>query len=434
MTHIYWMLEFITLLTETFCGCLFCGSYIHRERCKEKIDVYILITLISSFIMLIVNSIKLYASGTAMIGMVLLVGSILIVHYKNLLKALVFGVLYVLMVIVDEGIVATAVAWISDIPVSEIFTNHNVYRAIGIITSKSLIVLIVVTVYRYNHTIDYLKKSTLIAMLASSGVFLIATTGIMFRDIAQNEENTFTNVMFYVVVFILVMMVFFGITRFADYYNDKQQLEMTQLRNEMLEQSIRSAEQNFNIWKRSLHDYKHNIINLTTLAEKNDIDGIKEYLEKERESLSHKFLYYKTGNDSVDAVLNVAKQETEKSKIIYMVNAKVPQDCKVASADFCTLLGNLLDNAREAAEKEQDPYIRVNIKQVKSYIVIVITNKFTGYNPQLKSTKLDKEFHGMGIKSVKQIVKKYDGEFVTEQDKDKFTVKVMLNNEKELSR
>ena len=79
------------------------------------------------------------------------------------------------------------------------------------------------------------------------------------------------------------------------------------------------------------------------------------------------------------------------------------------------LIGNLLDNAIEECEKISDGEKEIIIKITKGrfYLNISVKNPthcpVLKYNPDLVSTKEAKEFHGMGVKSIKNIVAKYDG-------------------------
>ena len=106
----------------------------------------------------------------------------------------------------------------------------------------------------------------------------------------------------------------------------------------MLEKSFSDTQQNFELWRKSIHDYKHNIINLSALAENNDIQGIKAYLENENHMLSQKIFYYKTGNDTADAILYIKQQSAESSHIPFIINANIPEKCPVSSAHFACLL------------------------------------------------------------------------------------------------
>ena len=186
------------------------------------------------------------------------------------------------------------------------------------------------------------------------------------------------------------------------------------------------TEQTFMLWKISMHDFKHKIMNLMMLADNNDIEGIKQYLEAENELLGKKLFYYKTGNDTVDTILNIKQKIAEKNGITFVINAEIPENCNIASADFASILGNLLDNAIEASEKEEEPFIEVNIKPVKKYLIVNILNKYTGSKDYSETTKNEKHLHGIGIHSVKQTVKKYSGEFHTDILNEIFNVKIMI--------
>lgn len=131
-------------------------------------------------------------------------------------------------------------------------------------------------------------------------------------------------------------------------------------------------------------------------------EEIKKYLSDELEVLTSKNFYIKTGNSTVDTIIN-SKQILAKNKGIYMtVNAGVPNDCKISSIHLASILGNLIDNAIEAVEKEDNPYIHVQISVIKeSFLLIKIVNKCSKSDLSNQTTKENKLFHGIGLKSVK---------------------------------
>lgn len=168
----------------------------------------------------------------------------------------------------------------------------------------------------------------------------------------------------------------------------------------MLEKSISETEHTFMLWKKSLHDYKHNIADLMTLANNNNnVEGIKNFLKNENELLNRKFFYYKTGNDTVDTILNIKQYSSEEKEITFIINAEIPEECPVASAHFASILGNLLDNVIEASEKEDAPFIEVKIKPVKSYLMKVISNKCTRKHIDFETRKSERFFLKMTIRT-----------------------------------
>jgi sensor histidine kinase regulating citrate/malate metabolism len=224
----------------------------------------------------------------------------------------------------------------------------------------------------------------------------------------------------------LLLVIFFGTFILIDYYENQQKLKLIMLQNKMLEQSMAETEQTFTMWKTSLHDFKHKIMSLMTLAENNDMSGIRDYLEKENKLLGKKLFYYKTGNDTVDTILNIKQKIAENNGFIFMINARVPESCKISSVDFAVILGNLLDNAIEASSNEENPFIEVKIKPIEKFLVIAISNKYTKSDTFLNTTKSDKDFHGIGINSVKKTVKNYDGEYAFKVKDGIFHANIMI--------
>ncbi len=107
-------------------------------------------------------------------------------------------------------------------------------------------------------------------------------------------------------------------------------------------------------------------------------------------------------------------------------------------ADICLILGNLLENAVEAAEKaKKKKYIKIQMKYDRGNLLIFLMNSYQGRlikmkDKRLKSTKSDAGNHGVGLPSVYRAVAKYNGT-VTVDDSipERFLVRVVLYGEKE---
>ncbi|MDE6834174.1 MAG: ATP-binding protein [Ruminococcus sp.] len=212
----------------------------------------------------------------------------------------------------------------------------------------------------------------------------------------------------------------------ADYYDNLQKFKLIQLKNTMLEQATNETKETFELIQNSLHDYKHNIIYLQALADNNDIDGIKKCLSQQNDFLGKRLFYYKTGNDTVDAMLYIKQKSAESHNITFIINANIPEDCPVSSEHFAVILGNLLDNATEASCMEENPFIEVRINKLEEYFWIIVSNKCTNLNLSLKTSKPEKHLHGIGLNSVKHIVKHYNGELTIDTENEKFEVKIMI--------
>lgn len=94
------------------------------------------------------------------------------------------------------------------------------------------------------------------------------------------------------------------------------------------------------------------------------------------------------------------------------------------------ILGNLLENAIEAAHQSEEKMLEVLICYKQEVITIDIKNSFAGKLRKSRNgfltTKAEKGKHGIGLNSVKQIVKKYKGLLKIETQKNLFCVNVTL--------
>ena len=102
-------------------------------------------------------------------------------------------------------------------------------------------------------------------------------------------------------------------------------------------------------------------------------------------------------------------------------------------ADICLILGNLLENAVEAAEKvEGKKYIKIQMKYDKNNLLLFVMNNYKGQlvkikDKRLKSTKSDAGNHGVGLPSVYRAVHKYHGTVVVDDSvSERFLIRVVL--------
>ncbi|MCU9807310.1 ATP-binding protein [Paraclostridium sp. AKS46] len=102
--------------------------------------------------------------------------------------------------------------------------------------------------------------------------------------------------------------------------------------------------------------------------------------------------------------------------------------------DVCSIFSNMIDNAIEACikinDKDRNRFINIKGTIVNGFFVIKCENskvnevKFKDKN--IKTDKRDSNLHGIGIKSIKTSVQKYDGELFIDYQDYIFTVKIYI--------
>ena len=99
--------------------------------------------------------------------------------------------------------------------------------------------------------------------------------------------------------------------------------------------------------------------------------------------------------------------------------------------DICILFSNLIDNAIEACCKVQDErYLQINVTDSPNILMLTLRNPMTGEllkdGEGLKTTKEEKNKHGIGLQNVEEIVRKYNGEYYYETQEYEFIIKLVL--------
>lgn len=99
---------------------------------------------------------------------------------------------------------------------------------------------------------------------------------------------------------------------------------------------------------------------------------------------------------------------------------------------MCALLANLLDNAIEACEKidEEKRRISLKIKRVNDMLFIWSENSMKEIGKErsnfFQTNKENKILHGLGMKSIDNVVKKYDGHKEYGIQKDRFQIYISI--------
>lgn len=179
------------------------------------------------------------------------------------------------------------------------------------------------------------------------------------------------------------------------------------------------------------HNYRNHIQVMKALAEKGDIETIKDYLNKLDEDLTTIDLVVKTGNTMADAILN-SKISLAKSKGIKVkVDVHIPIKLKMSELDLCVILGNLFDNAIEAnlPLPEDERLIRVYMDMKNTQLYISFTN-FTASGKLAKEANLFKttkgDGHGFGLVSIDSIIEKLDGYISRNSEDGAFTTEILI--------
>lgn len=183
------------------------------------------------------------------------------------------------------------------------------------------------------------------------------------------------------------------------------------------------------------HDMKHHMNELMLMANRHGIGEIQEYIGHMEDFIRNPNEIVDSGNLEIDSVLNYMLQKAEEELKDVAVNVMLPEKIK-HSFDINVLLGNLLENAIDAARQTEKKYLSVDITLKKGVLKIKIANSFLAENIVKErrqgtgrgflTTKKEKEQHGIGLKNVGKIVEMYDGTMEVTPQNELFCVNMIL--------
>lgn len=427
MITFYWIVEYLGSFIDTLMCCMFCGIFIgekNNEYNRRRIFVY---SLIGALIIVCINTIKIVSFISSLMFMIMYIIIQWLIYGEQKKRAVFLVFLYGMTITAVEFVVIYVALFLTH---QRTIEEQSPTRYIGMVISKVILVAVIMIIDKIvsKRRIISGKYAAIIGCVA---FFIFASNfSIIYLGLKQQDSNVaLISTIFFVADMILGVLLLYFILKLADSYEKQKNIELVEMQNRMLSKSLEDTERAFDLWRESIHNYKNNIITLAQLTEQGKTAEVKEYLKDEIQQLGIKMNYAMTGNKVIDAVLATKKNSAEHKGINFYANGNIPDKCVIDDIDFTNIIGNLLDNAIEAAEKVENGNVSIVIKPQKKFIIIKVKNSYDGNkNNELQTTKKDKEYHGIGLKSIKRIVEKYQGEFELEfKEKEVEATALLLN-------
>lgn len=192
----------------------------------------------------------------------------------------------------------------------------------------------------------------------------------------------------------------------------------------MAEKQYQQNKANADLINIKVHDLKQQI---RTLGKKEMIDA---NVAKDLENVANIYdSKAKTNNAALDLILSEKSLICQKENISLKVFADASTLNFIEEPDLYSLFGNALDNAIEAVSKIKEPSKRLiclYIRRVMGKKTSVTLENY--YDGQIKfnekglpiTTKKNDGYHGFGMKSMYETVKKYGGDICCTLEKDRF--------------
>ncbi len=266
--------------------------------------------------------------------------------------------------------------------------------------------------------------------LGFTSIFCIIWSVCSFPEYFAPEYETFIRCTVSFGLLTINLMVYYLFYRITIQYRENLDLKVLQQRISLDNTSNQEMNQLYLNLRKIRHDLLNHIGIMDSLLKEQHYEELQNYffsIQKKEYPVLH---YLETGNIAVNALLNRKIHIIREFNIEIHTKVLIPSQSNIEDTDLCTIIGNLLDNSFEAVQSMEHGIIQLNSEPRAGYLVIQVSNSIKEdplkSNPLLTSTKGNSPFHGLGLKIVKNTVKKYDGMFSINTKDFIFSVKIML--------
>lgn len=411
---------------------LFALIEVFRKSNKKQKMNWILLS--SFFVLYLLFSViaTLFISNSMimlLINIVILFGMSFAFDIKIVKRILILG-LYIVLSMSLEILVTIIVAGINNISVDDLlFENIASYAIIAFICKFILYILMMITAqFMQVKKGDIQWQYLCLHLTVPIASFLVLFIQSYFALHSQSKSVQAMVVISSAVLIIanIVVLLIFEIVNKKEKQIQINTFKVKELEKERMyyENSIKSALQSNKV----MHDLKHKLFEINENVSHDS--NAKRMIEDMCGIIKDAQLVEFTTISGLNVLLNSKFKEIRNYSIELDYKILLGNNIKIESLDLCVLIGNLLDNAIEAAIKSEKKEIYFSLTEKNNYIILRIKNTTINQEVKIgKSTKSDPIHHGIGLKSINDIVEKYDGNMNFELKDGYFDIYLILKNE-----
>lgn len=179
-----------------------------------------------------------------------------------------------------------------------------------------------------------------------------------------------------------------------------------------------------------MHDIKRHLHSIKEMAKDN---AVIEYIDNFVEEFNIDKTVEYCIKPMVNSIVNRYKTMCDKLAVKMDIDIRNSYFDFLSDPDITALLDNMLENAVDAAKNTSNGFIDFSVFIRKNkYLSIIVTNSVNNIieikNNNIISSKKSGNMHGTGLKSIKRVVNKYDGEIKISFNEESmtFTSKVVF--------
>lgn len=341
--------------------------------------------------------------------------------FKSSFKSSLFhGTILSIIQFVSEVAAIYLISHITETPNNSYMENTTIYM-LDVMISKVLYFTISRFLAKLSAKEDSAKswgRWCSLAILPVSSLFIIFVIRIITNGLTFSLSESIICIISIVLLLVANIVIYIIYERAENNSQRLIELELVNQKNDIDMQYLTLLEKKNETMNVMAHDYKNHVLTISNMS---DSPEIKAYISNMIGDITKYNQIGKTKNRLLDVILGKYTDICREKEITFETDIMSDNLKFINGYDISALFNNLLDNAVEAATESADKFIHLEItNSLSSYHKIAVINSCDiepkSKKEKLITTKHNKDTHGFGTKSIRKIVKKYNGELQWEYD------------------
>lgn len=229
------------------------------------------------------------------------------------------------------------------------------------------------------------------------------------------------------VLTLIYMLFFYGTSIILENTELKERAQLLEMQGRQYQALLEQMQTT----SRLRHDFRHSLRLLASLAERGDLQSIREHISQYTDNISDTVPVHYCLNPALNALFSYYQAAAQAAVVETDWRIELPDPLPVSEIDLASLFGNIIENAIDGCLSlpEGERYFCLTSEvRYGSRLYIVSTNSFDGKSQPDRnlyaSTK--HEGPGLGLTSVKAIAEKYGGSAQTSCSGTEFYMDVVI--------
>lgn len=433
MKNLLWKcFELVINYYQGFIMTWFVYRFLNPKSLKQAKTFLSIFSIIFGTTITLLNHITLYEGFTSTLYLVILLVYAIIAFNDSIIKKLLSTIIPNIILLLITSVELNLLSSLNRISVKDLITNDNSVRFMTLIViqiSLWISLKIIIKLLKFSDSYTISDWSPIITVLISSFI-LVSLLHVLSLN-ADDTQRIYINLS-YLVIIILNFLMFYVI--YSLFFKNAQikNMKVLSVKEQYMEQYVNNAETQYELIRKIRHDIKNQLSAVYFMLSKNETQEAMNLISKSCSVVNGIETYVRTDSAVANSIIN-SKLSAAAALGIKVSCITVSDFTGISETDLCDLLSNSLENAVTACKNmpiDANRFIYLEIGKENNIYTFLIKNSMhcsvLNINPQLKTTKSDKQNHGLGTAIIKDIACKYNGRYDFYEIDNTFCCSVIL--------